>query len=99
MTTKAEHRDYMRTWRPLHREYYNHWNKNHPYRGKSWTPAEAKAHKIGETVPLAASCEFCGSSDNLQRHHPELLEFPDIVITCCPSCHKYADNKREKEVN
>lgn len=38
-------------------------------------------------IPLGSACEICGSTKNLQRHHPNYSK-PLEVMTLCASCHR-----------
>ena len=37
-------------------------------------------------IPTEPECEFCGSTKNLQRHHPNYNK-PLWIITLCAECH------------
>ena len=59
---------------------------------KAWrTPEKVKAHHATAKVQLGSKCEFCGSTKDLEGHHPD-YSLPEIVITCCKSCHTWLDN-------
>lgn len=57
-----------------------------------------KAGYVSEKLPLADSCEFCGSLENLGRHHPD-YRYPEIYVTCCAECHKRAQKDQEPTVS
>ena len=44
-----------------------------------------------EKYPLASSCEFCGRTEKLRRHHPD-YDFIGIYLTCCRQCHWWVHN-------
>lgn len=48
---------------------------------------EMRAREIAKRSPLKKFCEKCGTSDNLERHHPD-YEKPMEYLTLCKSCHK-----------
>lgn len=60
--------------------------KTHEYRGSH--KKECSARKKANQIQLEPACEFCGSTKNLERHHPDYLE-PLIVLTTCKTCHSY----------
>ncbi len=37
-------------------------------------------------VSLGKSCTRCGSTENLERHHPDYSQ-PLNIVTLCPQCH------------
>lgn len=47
---------------------------------------EIKARAIAYKFPLGDKCEYCGSIENLQRHHPS-YDFPEVFETTCQSCN------------
>jgi hypothetical protein len=56
---------------------------------KKWNqanPEKIKVENIAKRIPLKEKCEWCGSIEFLQRHHPDYSK-PDYVITLCASCH------------
>lgn len=46
------------------------------------------------TVLMTSSCELCPDEDrrieNLEKHHPD-HDYPDVFVTVCPSCHRFAE--------
>lgn len=51
-----------------------------------------KARAIAARVaPIMVECEKCGSTKELQRHHPDLDNAPDVVEILCLDCHRAAD--------
>lgn len=42
-------------------------------------------------------CQTCGSSNNLQMHHPDYSQ-PILVMTLCASCHRNLHTKKEQDV-
>lgn len=53
----------------------------------SKNPLQWKAEAIAKRMPIGSKCEFCGSTENLQRHHPSYEE-PTKFITVCCTCHR-----------
>jgi len=45
-----------------------------------------KARDIARRIPLKESCEICGSTENLEHHHPDYSK-PREVQTLCIICH------------
>jgi hypothetical protein len=43
-------------------------------------------------VPNAETCEMCGLTGQMQRHHPNYAE-PDRIEILCPPCHVKADHR------
>ena len=96
-------REYMRTYRETHieecREYSRKWKEKHPEQSRKhrekWNrknPEKVKVHGITNSYYHYHSvqkirCEFCGSTTNLQRHHPN-YDKPFQTITLCQICHK-----------
>lgn len=82
---------YDRKWREQNRDKIREYNKLHPERNgnSARTPEQWIAHnQARKHCPLASCCELCDSIENLMRHHPD-YEFPDIIVTCCASCHSF----------
>jgi hypothetical protein len=57
---------------------------------------ENKSRKGKTKVPLKDKCELCGSTNYLERHHPDYNK-PDEALTLCRTCHarqraKLSDN-------
>ncbi|MGD0203504.1 MAG: hypothetical protein ABSC20_06320 [Candidatus Bathyarchaeia archaeon] len=42
--------------------------------------------------PLNECCEFCGSTEHLERAHFN-YNIPELFITACKQCHKWCDRK------
>jgi hypothetical protein len=57
-----------------------------------------KVEKIAEKLPIAKECEFCGSTENLGRHHPD-YRYPEIYVTSCAGCHKWAHKDQKPTVS
>lgn len=45
-----------------------------------------RAREQAKDVCLKEKCEFCGSIEDLERHHPN-YNFPSKFITLCKKCH------------
>lgn len=82
----VRNRETVRRWRErnpeLNRkrqcEYFRRWRSSHRNVHRSI--------RIAQTcVPLGSCCEFCGSTDDLMRFHPD-YGFPLIVVTVCREC-------------
>lgn len=80
-----------------HREEMNEYYRLH----KIKHPEILYAQHIAESYPLAHACELCPEEDvrteGLQRHHPDYT-YPEIFITVCPSCHKFAEQRLEERI-
>jgi hypothetical protein len=57
-------------------------------------PEKIRAQQLSANLPLNDFCELCPPeeqrSNNLQKHHPD-HKYPEIYVTVCPSCHKFAE--------
>lgn len=51
-------------------------------------PEKIKAHLFVSKykIPLKKKCNWCGSIEKLERHHPDYLK-PYLIFTLCKSCH------------
>lgn len=49
-------------------------------------PEKEHTRNVARSLPLAESCEFCGSKERLEHHHPDYSE-PYITVTACKDCH------------
>jgi len=61
-------------------------------------PNKIKAHRIAQEIPLKSSCQICGDTQNLERHHWR-YDKPLMVATLCKFCHTVQHNKNVMEVN
>lgn len=69
---KEIHREYMREYRKKNKEYESVSRKT-----------RKKIARTGDEV-----CAVCGKSgDDLQRHHPDIEQYPYLIIWLCPKCH------------
>lgn len=41
--------------------------------------------------PIKSACEWCNSTEFLQRHHPDYSK-PEYYLTLCASCHNKTKN-------
>jgi hypothetical protein len=48
------------------------------YRLNQW----ARKHTV-----LSSRCELCDSTEHLERHHPDIWNYPEIIVTLCVECH------------
>lgn len=89
----------QKQWFETHREQQSEtqkrWRKNHPQRRythihRKRTPEVGRAHNFVQRHAelLASICELCYSTEMLCGHHPDYSE-PHIIVTLCPSCHKW----------
>ena len=103
---KLYHLLYMRKWGQKNREkikeYYERHKLGYVVRRKQYRkehPEKDKAHhNAHRDIPLKAKCERCGSTENLERHHPDYSK-PNLVITLCSSCHKAVHKELLKDGN
>ena len=58
---------------------------------------EIKSIRKSQDLPKMEQCEFCGSYETLQKHHPD-YDYPLIYVTCCVACHKWVHNNLAIEV-
>ena len=65
-----------------HREQVNKTNRD--YRARH--PIEIKATKLARKVPIGNQCEICGTTEDLQKHHPDYSK-PLEIVTLCRQCH------------
>jgi len=70
----------------LHRKNLNKYLLNYYYETKEKFPLIIYARGIAQKVPLKESCEWCGSTKLLQRHHED-YDKPLEIITLCSDCH------------
>jgi len=78
-------------WRNKERETYNTYQRLY-HKNNPLNPQIRRIENLGLNYPLVKQCEFCGSTDCLQRHHPSYDEGMEwFFVTCCKSCHWYAD--------
>ena len=48
---------------------------------------KAAARKRAQRTVPATSCPLCGSTEMVERHHPDIISQPDLVAVMCRSCH------------
>ena len=87
---KEQIRECGRQWRLNHPNYQRTLQSNKQKREwKLRNPKKIKVHTYARHhSSLASNCEFCGSTENLQYHHPD-YDYPEIFVTCCIKCHGY----------
>jgi hypothetical protein len=56
-----------------------------------------ECRRLARTIPLFDCCEFCDSTEQLQRHHFAGYKLWYIFVTACKQCHEYADKKQHKD--
>jgi hypothetical protein len=54
-----------------------------------------ECRRIAREYPLSDSCEFCGSTESLERHHFAGYARPQIFVTACKTCHEWIHKKHE----
>jgi len=79
-------------------------NAEHTRRDKEKFPERDKARQIvrkavksGKLIPLK-ECEFCGSDNNIQAHHPDHFS-PLLLVYLCKKCHAEADCSADKWID
>ena len=91
--TRAHNREYIRKAIAENPEKFrkrsSEWRKKHPefmrnYRKK--VPLMTAAHNKAIRNIDAKKCEVCGSTENLERHHPDYSK-PLEVQVLCKRCH------------
>ena len=92
---RNEHRERVRgQWL---RSYYNRKNQKMEYQRnyRKNNPKKVYVHELRkhhpERQPIANACLFCGSQENLVRHHPD-YNIPALYVTCCRQCHWWIHN-------
>ncbi len=82
---RQNHREEIKAWNRNHSKYYNDYQRSY----KKNNPKIVNAQNVAEqNCSLAQYCELCGSTENLERHHPDYAE-PKIIVTVCVSCHRW----------
>lgn len=82
---RQNHKEQIRAWNLKHSEYYQEYQREY----KKNNPQIVNAQNVAENnCPLGQYCEFCNSTENLERHHPDYTE-PKIIVTVCVSCHRW----------
>jgi hypothetical protein len=85
-----EYREKQRLWA-------REWRRNNPEKyhkgselAKRWQHNNIEKHRAQEyarKVPISSNCFKCGSTTQLERHHPDYSK-PLEIVTLCDSCHK-----------
>jgi len=76
------------------KEYKRKFQKNHPEKMMEYVkkyqknnPEKYEAQQLANhQIPLDSSCLRCGSTEYLERHHPD-YDQPLWILTLCHSCH------------
>jgi len=88
-------REYQRNWNKRHplqrKEMQRKYKREHPEKQREYAsryPEKVKAHSIANNlkIPLEPECFLCGSTENLEKHHPNYSK-PKLVQTVCKQCH------------
>ena len=81
----------MRLFRERHPNYTYNYNNNYPEKVKvAWNFISSHPEIKGNF------CEFCDSTVKLTAHHPD-YDYPEIIVTCCASCHSYVHKSKEEK--
>jgi hypothetical protein len=75
---------YHRNYQKLHQERYNEHSRRQRLKRKLQLRAKNLAYKH---CVLGEKCEHCGSTNNLQKHHPDYSK-PLEIVTLCRDCHR-----------
>lgn len=73
-----------------HREELLAKNRQYQQQNKHKTRTYAKTHYYN--VPLDKECASCGTTESLERHHPDYSK-PLEIVTLCHSCHMRLHHK------
>lgn len=77
-------------YRLKQREYAKDWYDKHKESAKAYRDQnqdKIMARNVAyRHVEIGGACEYCGSTDNLDRHHPDYSQ-AEIVVTVCRRCH------------
>jgi hypothetical protein len=96
--------DYNKKWRLSHpgkvsetqRRYKKHhpeYRKKHRARYNEKHPERTKARNIALKKLNPQRCRFCGSTEQIERHHPDYSK-PLSIIPLCHSCHVNLHRKK-----
>jgi hypothetical protein len=84
--------EYAKRWSKINKEKKTgYWMK--AYREDALFKKRHKARQSAQYVTLKSSCEKCGYSGVLERHHPN-YDKPKFVITLCRKCHLEEHGKK-----
>lgn len=82
---------YSHQWRLEHQDevkcYRRRWYQNNKVK-------ELAIVKANRKVRLGNNCEVCGSTTQLQRHHPDYSK-PLFILTLCQSCHERLHRRKK----
>lgn len=79
---RQRHPEVGAKWRKENREKVRESNRRHIERYPEKRTARIKA----QYIPLGEKCEECGTTQNLEHHHPDYSK-PLEVVTLCRKCH------------
>ena len=82
---KKSFKEYQRKYRKNHLKVYSERQKKYSETHPKVIKAQNYAKYHCET---SSDCEVCGSTENLERHHPDYSE-PLMIMTVCRKCHNH----------
>ena len=89
-----KHRQIMKKasakWRAENPEKFNQIHRDY----SKANPKYMRAHSLSRLIPLKVACENCGSTETLQKHHPDYTQ-PRLIETLCNSCHLEKHGRKE----
>jgi len=90
-----------RLWREKHPNYKQEWRTKNKERNQEHHKRNNKTYELqhperhiaqrmaaNKKVLLASNCERCGSTEQLERHHPNYSK-PLSIVTLCHKCHRF----------
>lgn len=76
------------------------WDKRNPEKRREMqkrtalrNPEKIKTRNKARYLKKDSKCMFCGSTERLQKHHPDYSR-PELIITLCFKCHRKIHNGR-----
>jgi hypothetical protein len=79
-THNNQQRDFARNHRDIINERQRKYYKKHPEQ------LVTRRLVMEKKLPIKTNCEVCGSTEKLQRHHPDYSQ-PFLTTTLCYICH------------
>jgi len=88
---KLRRREWVKKNLEANREHSRKFKREHPEYAKNYrllNPQKDKAHhNASRDLRIGSVCSKCGSTENLERHHPDYSK-PNLVETVCRMCHQ-----------